>query len=103
MAAKGPGKPGGKGGAVKNPKKQKDDEKEEIDDLEQLMEGDPTDKPRWKNATYRQLSTGELVMKGEDREAILASRTKHAEAAAAKVRPEDDDDDNEETEKDRVE
>ena len=63
MATKNPGK----GGPVQNPRKSKEVD-EEIEDLEMLME-EQTDKWKRKTAFYMQLSTGEWVTKGEDRQA----------------------------------
>ena len=70
MASQGPGKPPKPGtSGVRNPKRLKKDDEEE-EDLEQLMEQDPQDKPKWKTVTiYSKLSTGEFIMKGTDQKA----------------------------------
>ena len=96
MASKQPGK----GGPVRNPKPKKTDE-EDPEDLETLMV--QTDKPKCKTASYTHLSTGQWVMKGEDRQVHLEGRTKRVEEAAAKAQPDNDEDDEKETEKDQLE
>ena len=84
---------GTKGGCIKNPKKEDDDD-DFLEDL--VLESDPK-KPK-KPTTYLNLKLGGFVTKAEDRKGRLKKRTAKKETAK-----DDDDDDEEETEKEQLE
>ena len=90
---------GGRGGAVKNPKKtkkkQEQDDKDWLDDL--VLDTDP-DK---RQTSYSNLKPGGFVTKRADRKSRLDQR--HARIAAATGEQDDDDDDEDETEQERLE
>ena len=92
------GKAGGQSGPVKNPKKTKPKEEQEVDDdfLDDLvMETDP-DKTQ---PSYSTLEPGGFVTKGADRKTRLDKRQARIAAEAG----EPDDSDKEETEQERLE
>ena len=87
---------GTKGGRIKSPK-QEDDDDDFLEDL--VVDSDPK-KPK-KPATYSTLKPGGFVMKAEDRKGWLEKR--RAKIETAKDDDDDDDDDDEETEKEQLE
>ena len=92
------GKPGGRSGPVKNPKKTKSKEEQEEDDdfLDDLVMKTDPDKTQ---PSYSTLEPGSFVMKGADRKTRLDKR--HAKIAAATGKSEDDEKD--EMEQERLE
>ena len=83
---------GTKGGRMKSPK-QEDDDDDFLEDL--VVDSDPK-----KPATYSTLKPGGFVTKAEDRKGRLEKRTAKKETAKD---DDDDNDDEEETEKDQLE
>ena len=85
---------GTKGGRMKSPK-QEDDDDDFLEDL--VIDNDPK-KPK-KPTMYSNLKPGGFVMKAEDRQGRLEKRRAKIETA----KEDDDDDDDEETEKEELE
>ena len=86
-----------KGGPVKNPKKEVEEDDDFLDDLVV----DAETKERKKSMTYSNLKPGGFITKAEDRKGRLDKR--HARIVAASKQDEDEDDDEEETEKEQLE
>ena len=84
---------GTKGGRMKSPKQEEDDD----DFLEDLVVDSDPKKP----TTYSNLKPGGFVTKAEDRKGRLEKR--RAKKETAKEDDEDDDDDDDETEKELLE
>ena len=90
---------GKKGGPVKNPKKEV--EEEDDDFLDDLVVDTNPEEPK-KSMTYSNLKPGGFIMKAEDHKGRLDKR--HVRIAAASKQDEDEDeDDEEETEKEQLE
>ena len=92
-------KRGRKGGSMKSPKKEF--EEEDDDFLEDLVVNTNLEEPK-KMTTYSNLKPGGFITKAEDRKGRLDKR--HARIAAAREQDDDDnDDEDDETEKEQLE
>ena len=87
-----------KGGPVKNPKREAEEDDDFLDDL--VLE--TQDEPK-KGTTYSNLEPGGFVTKVEDRESRLTKRQVRIAVAKGQDDDDDDDDDKEETEKEQLE
>ena len=93
-------KRGRKGGPMKSPKKEF--EEEDDDFLEDLVMNTNPEEPK-KMTTYSNLKLGGFIMKAEDRKGRLDKRQVTIAAAREQDDDDDDDDDKEETEKEQLE
>ena len=89
---------GTKGGRMKSPKQEDDDD----DFLEDLVVDSNPKKPK-KPAMYSTLKPGGFITKAEDRKGRLEKRRVKIETAEEQDKDDDDDDDDEETEKEQLE
>ena len=90
---------GRKGGPVKSPKKEV--EEEDDDFLEDLVVDTNPEKPK-KKTTYSNLKPGGFITKAEDRKGRLDKRQARIAAAREQDDDDDDNDDEEETEKEQL-